>query len=102
MEKKKLVGLLKEIRNISGEVSLTGMFRNSKASLIRNYNTFLKIATDQGLIDTPELFPSLLEDAHIDDVGVSAALLGRYLKDEEEDEEKQRHHKHDFREFEAD
>ena len=93
MEKKKLIGLLKEIRNISGEVSLTGMFKNSKDSLIRNYNTFLKIATDQGLIDTPELFPSLPEDAHIDDVGVSAALLGRYLKDE--DEENYRHHRHE-------
>lgn len=86
MEKEKLVELLKEIRNLAGEMSMTGMYRHAGATLIKFYNRCLEEAKRQGLLQNDDLFAQLEENSNIDDVGVCAALLARYLRDDVGDE----------------
>ena len=85
MEKKKLVAVLKEIRNIAGESSLTGMFKQSASVLVKNYNAILESAKKDGLITGDIGFVTELpETANIDEVGVAAAILMAYLDDDSE------------------
>ncbi|SHE73657.1 hypothetical protein SAMN02746089_00696 [Caldanaerobius fijiensis DSM 17918] len=86
MEKRKLVELLKEIRNLAGEMSMTGMYRHAGATLVKFYNRCLEEAKSQGLLQNDNLFVQLEENSNIDDVGVCAALLARYLRDDAENE----------------
>lgn len=86
MQKNKLMGLLREIRTIAAEATMTGMLKGAKGMLINQYNVCLKIALEANSIDTPELFPTLPEDTSMDDVGAAASLLARYLRDEEEEQ----------------
>ena len=88
MEKKKLISILKEIRNIAGESSLTGMFTKSAPVLVKNYNAILKSAKKDGLITGDiDLVTELSETADIDEVGVAAAILLAYLDDDSESSE---------------
>ena len=85
MEKKKLISILKEIRNIAGESSLTGMFRQSASVLVKNYNAILESAKKDGLVTGDiDLVTELPETANIDEVGVAAAILMAYLDDDNE------------------
>ena len=85
MEKKKLISVLKEIRNIAGESSLTGMFTQSASILVKNYNAILESAKKDGLITEDITFVTeLSENANIDEVGVAAAILLAYLDDDSE------------------
>jgi hypothetical protein len=85
MEKKKLLSILKEIRNIAGESSLTGMFKNSAPVLVKNYNAILGSAKKDGLVTGDvDLVTELPETADIDEVGVAAAILLAYLDDDSE------------------
>ena len=84
MEKKKVISILKEIRNIAGESSLTGMFTKSALVLVKNYNAILESAKKDGLItDDIDFVTELSETANIDEVGVAAAILLAYLDDSE-------------------
>ena len=85
MEKKKLISILKEIKNIAGKSSLTGMFKQSASVLVTNYNAILESAKRDGLItDDIDFVTELPETANIDEVGVAAAILMAYLDDDSE------------------
>jgi len=79
MEKKQLVKMLYEIRNLAGEASLTGMFQKGSSTLVKHYNLYLKTAADKSFLKENSLFLELSEDANTDEIGIAASLLAAYL-----------------------
>lgn len=83
MERKQIVKMLREIRELAGEASLTGMFRKGTTILISHYNASLQSARKQNFLGENDLFRDLAETASMDDVGISAGLLAAFLDDYE-------------------
>ena len=75
MERKKLSGMLKELRNLAEE--LEG--REMSASLIKHYNNFLSIAKKEGYIEDDGLFFEATDKTGASEILVDAALLSKYI-----------------------
>ncbi|HWI60814.1 MAG TPA: hypothetical protein VNT75_03125 [Symbiobacteriaceae bacterium] len=97
MSRGTIYAVLREIRSIAMEASLTGAFKKGVSVLVQTYNRCLDTIEQQGDAQVKSLFPTLTpESTHVDEVGVAAALLSGYVRpvsparhrdDEEEEEE---------------
>lgn len=83
MDTKKMISLLKEIRHLAQEISLTNNFKSSTGLLIKHYNSCYNEAVKRELLEKDTLFHELSEDTNIDEIGVSAALLAKYLREDD-------------------
>jgi hypothetical protein len=83
MDKKTIVRMLNEIRNIAGEASLTDTFSKGGATLVKHYNLCLKFARDKSFLGENTIFTELVENSNMDEIGIAASLLSAYLKDYE-------------------
>lgn len=81
MHRRKLSGMLKELRNLADE--LEG--REMSASLIRHYNNFLSIARKEGYIDDEGLFFEATDKSTASEIFVDAALLSKYIMSAEKE-----------------
>ena len=81
MNKEKLIQMLHQIKDLAGDASLVGTFSTGGPALIRHYNTYLKAARENSLIQDQILFPDLEANASMDDIGIAATLLAAYLQD---------------------
>lgn len=85
MDKGKIIALLKEIRNMAGEMTMTGMLRGNGTSrggdsmLTKTFNKCLAAANENGFIEDLALFEPLDEKASAGEVGVAAGLLASYI-----------------------
>ncbi|GAA0322677.1 hypothetical protein GCM10008967_11470 [Bacillus carboniphilus] len=71
--------MLREIKSIAMEASLTGGMKKGSKTLATMYNRCLEtLRENDPAIST--LFEPLTEDASVDEIGVSAALLSRYMR----------------------
>lgn len=80
MNREIMYGLLREIKEVSMEASLTGSFSEGIGVMVEVYNRCLDTLARQGDALVKNLFPVLSANAHVDEVGVAAALLSRYIK----------------------
>jgi hypothetical protein len=83
LEKQSMYKLLREIKKIAFDASLTGGFRKGAPTLVTTYNKCLKTLTDKGDTTAEALFSPLPETATVDEVGVAAALLASYIAPQE-------------------
>lgn len=83
LEKQAMYKLLREIKKIAFDASLTGGFRKGAPTLVATYNKCLKTLTDKGDATAEALFTPLTESASVDEVGVAAALLASYIAPQE-------------------
>jgi len=91
MEKRKLLAVMKEIRKLAADISLTGMYRGSVKTLVKHYNNCLAIAKEEGLVNNKMFADPLPEDASADELGVTAALFIRYYLENDTSKEKHIH-----------
>ena len=77
---------LREIVKLAREASLTGSLQGGARSSVLQYN---RVIAHLERIEAlpPGLFPPLPEDTGFDEVGVAAAQLAGFLREDEEDEE---------------
>lgn len=75
----RIYAMLREVKSISMEVSLTRGLQKGSKTLADVYNRCLTELSEQDpSIST--LFLPLKDDVSVDEIGVSAALLSRYVK----------------------
>ena len=87
MKREQLVKMIREIRNLAGEASLTGMFRKGAPMLVKHFNACLKTAREQNFMTGQMPFSELGQEAGMDEIGISAGLLAAYLDDRKTDDE---------------
>lgn len=75
----RVLGLLDEIKRVAGSASMTGTLRHGVHALALMYNKCLD-AAENAVPGTKDLFPTLPEDANVDNIAVWAALLLGYLR----------------------
>lgn len=79
MSTERIYFMLREIKSIAMEASLTGGMKKGSKTLANMYNRcFETLRENDPSIST--LFEPLNEDASVDEIGVSAALLSRYMR----------------------
>lgn len=96
LEVGKMYNILREVRRLAANASLTGALEKGTPTLVAAYNKCLTALKEQGDETAAQLFPELAPNAGVDDVGVAAALLASYLKPE------RRLHEHDIMAFNED
>lgn len=80
MNKDTIYALLREIKDVAMQASLTGAMRKGSGILIDTYNRCRSTLGEQDPVAL-DLFPELSRDsAGIDEVGLASALLSRYIK----------------------
>ncbi|HBI57297.1 MAG TPA: hypothetical protein DEA85_02865 [Firmicutes bacterium] len=79
LEKTTMYNMLKEVKRLASNASLTGALEKGAPILVATYNKCLAAMKTKGDITVEQLFPELLPNADIDEVGVAAALLASYL-----------------------
>lgn len=79
MSKDRIYFMLREIKSIAMEASLTGSMKKGSKTLAKMYNRCLE-ALSESDPSISTLFEPLNEDVSVDEIGVSAALLSRYMK----------------------
>lgn len=95
MEKSKLSKLFRELKQIAEEIGHSGMMLNhhsghenldphksSLSGLVKHFNNFLSIAKKKGFIEDEGLFKEISEDTSVSEIFVDAALISRYLKED--------------------
>lgn len=80
MKRETMYNLLREIKEVAMEASLTGSLAEGIGVMVEVYNRCLDTLAQQGDALVKSLFPVLSSRAHVDEVGVAAALLSRYIK----------------------
>lgn len=82
MTKETAFAMLREIKTVAMESSLTHGFRKGSRMLVSVYNRCLSTLSEEDP-QVSKLFSPLSEEpdaVHVDEVGVAAALLSRYIK----------------------
>ncbi|MGV3464989.1 MAG: hypothetical protein ACO1OT_06830 [Heyndrickxia sp.] len=75
----RIYAMLREVKSLSMEISLTEGLQMGSKTLADVYNRCLtELSEDDPAIST--LFLPLKDDVSVDEIGVSAALLSRYMK----------------------
>lgn len=96
LEPRAMYNILREIKRLAANASLTGALSNGTPTLVATYNKCLAAIKGQGDETAAQLFPELTANASVDDVGVAAALLASYVEPEKE------LHEHDIMAFNED
>ena len=78
-------GMLREIKSVAMQSSLTGGLKKGTRILIDVYNRCLSTLSEQDSTVSKLFQPLSTEDGavHVDEIGVAAALLSRFIKPEE-------------------
>lgn len=79
LNRETVYGLLREIRSVAYEASLTGSLKKGGRVLVDVYNRCLAAISQSDPLAS-ELFPQLTAETSIDEIGVAAALLSRYVR----------------------
>lgn len=82
MNKETIHGMLREIKTVAMESSLTGGLRKGTRILVDVYNRCLSALSEQDPTISKLFQPLSAEDGavHVDEIGVAAALLSRYIQ----------------------
>ncbi|MCS6859020.1 MAG: hypothetical protein NZT92_01720 [Abditibacteriales bacterium] len=80
----RLVRMLVSISKMAKDASLTGTLREGKSMAIRQYNAVLARLKELGVI-SGDLFAPVAESASFDEVGVAAAQLADFLREDDEE-----------------
>lgn len=86
MTKKQSINMLKEIKRVATEASLTGALRGGVKMYVNTYNSIRQKAIEKKWIDDDGIIPVLDTNAgeNMDSVGCVSALLIGLLRDEDE------------------
>jgi hypothetical protein len=80
-----IYALLKEIKAVAMNASLTGALEDSSRALAEMYNRCVDTLEEQGDRLVGSLFPQLDPDeANMDEIGALASLLAQYLRPKEQ------------------
>jgi hypothetical protein len=84
MNKETIHGMLREIKSVAMQSSLTGGLKRGSRILVDVYNRCLSSLSEQDPTVSKLFQPLSTEEGavHIDEIGVAAALLSRYVKPE--------------------
>jgi len=74
LEKTTMYNMLKEVKRLASNASLTGALEKGAPILVATYNKCLAAMKTKGDITVEQLFPELLPNADIDEVGVAGQL----------------------------
>lgn len=88
-EVRRLARMLVSISKMAREASLTGQLKNGKGMAIRQYNAIWERLNELGVI-SGRLFEPVSEAASFDEVGVAAAQLADFLREDDEEEQRRR------------
>jgi hypothetical protein len=86
-DKKTAIKLLKKIRSVAGDASLTGAMRGGSELLRKTYAQIREAAIGEKWVTDPELIPELTDDVlnenaeHMDIIGTAATLFLALLED---------------------
>lgn len=101
MKMSKLSRMVKEIKNLAEDLKSSRMFRSHQrkmgegcmeesdyfketvALLVKHYNSFLELAREKKYLEEEYIFHKLPDDAEVQQVYIDAALLAKYLTEEE-------------------
>lgn len=78
-KRKVIYSMLRELRKLAAQASMTGSFRKSTPILVSTYNKCLALITEEDA-NVALFFNELsAEQVHVDEVGAAAGLLASYL-----------------------
>lgn len=81
LNKETIHGMLREIKTVAMESSLTGGLRKGTRILVDVYNRCLAALSEEDATISKLFQPLSTDEAvHVDEIGVAAALLSRYIK----------------------
>ncbi len=78
-KRKVIYSMLRELRKLAAQASMTGSFRKSTPVLVTTYNKCLALIKEEDA-NVALFFTELsAEQVHVDEVGAAAGLLASYL-----------------------
>ena len=76
MDRRKLSGTLKELKNLAEDMDAR---EQDGKSLVKHFNNFLRIAVKEGYVEDEGLFFEATDKTTASEIMIDAALLGKYI-----------------------